>query len=213
MKQFIKNHLWQCMVVLCALVMVAGTIVPIVAAQKSDDYYKNAKTFFDECDDQYYHIEFANQTIYYATRGKTASSNNVRRYNTIGWQITAEANDMSMSIDVKRNGNYLTSEPEVPAKDGYTYVLFCISYENIAKLMNAKDPDTWAAINKSSAVTFYMDAIMSIKQPGKDSPEGYIVSENGNGTVTFNGSSHVYYMRDMAQRNAIQSMFSSSLRY
>ena len=162
MKQLVKNHLWQCMIVLCALVIMAGTIVPIVAAQKSDDYYKNAETFFNECDDQYYHTDFANQSIYYAVRGKTAGSKNMLRYYTIGWQITAAANGKSMSVDVKRDGNYLISEPEVPAKDGYTYTLFHISYENIAKLMTAKDAATWTTINKSSSVTFYMDAIMSI---------------------------------------------------
>ena len=83
-KEHINVHLKKYAIFVCVLALSLGIVIPITAAQKSADYYINAEIFYKECPDKDYHTEYANSAIYYATRGKTASSINRRRYGTIG---------------------------------------------------------------------------------------------------------------------------------
>lgn len=175
----------------------------------SADSYTDAKTFFETCSDTEYHVDFADMSIYYATKAKSASSGKSLRYQTIGWQIRLEANGQSISVDVKRGGSYLQEVNEEYSTDGYCYSLYKINYNQLCDLASKKNPTAWNSMKTASTIYVYMDAILSWKNPGSNTPAGDIISENGYGSVTFNDATKVWYMGNEADRNVALSKFNT----
>lgn len=191
------------------IMMIPFGMVEVKAADSYEDavdFYENAKNI--------YHCEFADMNFYYATKGKIGNPDKIR-YGSIGWRITATANGKTLFIDVDK-------DPENPDKktqmihidnqnyNGYSYDLYSISYEAIANLMSNKDSATWNKINESSWVTFSFTAIMSIKPGGETDTVSHVIAEDGKGGVTFDNTTHVYYLGTDEGLAGIQALFTST---
>lgn len=193
-------------IVIGMLVMAVLLGICAPTEMKAADSYTDPQTFFNSCEYKN-HAEFTDNYIYFCTKGKTAASTSQMRFYTLGFQITATGNGSSMYIDVKRGGNYLVEVKELAYDDGFTYTLYKISYDDICKVMGNKNSTTWNNINKASAVTFQMDAIMTYKPSGSDTPACEITAESTTGKIT-PSTSKLWYTNNSEDLSELEDMFS-----
>lgn len=188
------------------LLVITLLMIPQTEAQAASSY-SNAKMFYETCNSEK-HVEYANDGIYFGSKAKSASTKQ-KRYRTIGWQITLSANGRSISVDVKRGGNYLADIDEQYASDGYCYNLYGINYNTLCTLAAQKDPGAWAQMCTAPGIYIELDAIITWINPNQTTPVSDIYHEYGNGVVEFTDRSKVWYMRNSSERQVALNTFST----
>lgn len=154
--------------------------------------YTDAKLYYDTCEDKTNRIEFVGgegqERIYFANRAGVGSTA-YKRFTTIGWEITMTGNGKSISMDFKIDGSYL-SMVHTTTHSGYNYTLYSISYQELCKLAEIKNPSVWKEICRASEIRIRLDAIVTWKNPGSTETVCKINSESGYGTCNFSNGSY-----------------------
>lgn len=166
--------------------------------------YTNAKEFYESTglNGEYYHAEAAYGRVYYATKGKLASSSTNLKYNTIGFDITLSGNGTSVSFTVQKRGGSMAELPDVES-GGYNYSFYVITEDKLFGLATKSDASRAAKVLSASTIKVRMDAIMTtvkgtVKQGG--------ITEDGSGGFTYWGE--IYRLKDSADLKAMKEIFS-----
>ncbi len=171
----------------------------IVRARASADY-ANAKEFYESTNGQSSHIKVLDGDIYFATRGKEASSGGGLRYTAAGFDICIKGSGRQVGLAVKRGG-VLKEVPGAAVQDGgYWYNLYRITLSDICRL--AVGRQGFAEILESGSVEITMDAIFVIRQGNRNLGS---IEEDGFGNVTEQGM--VFHLKEEGHWQTVKSMF------
>lgn len=191
-------------VLLCGILFsgaLLSDILPsgIVRVRASADY-ANAKEFYESTNGQSSHIKVLNGDIYFATRGKEASSGGGLRYTAAGFDICIKGSGRQVGLAVKRGG-VLKEVPGAAVQDGgYWYNLYRITLSDICRL--AVGRQGFAEILESGSVEITMDAIFVIRQGNRNLGS---IEEDGFGNVTEQGM--VFHLKEEGHWQTVKSMF------
>ena len=171
----------------------------IVRARASADY-ANAKEFYESTNGQSSHIKVLDGDIYFATRGKEASSGGGLRYTAAGFDICIKGSGRQVGLAVKRGG-VLKEVPGAAVQDGgYWYNLYRITLSDICRL--AVGRQGFAEILESGSVEITMDAIFVIRQGNRNLGS---IEEDGFGNVTEQGM--VFHLKEEGHWQTVKRMF------
>lgn len=171
----------------------------IVRVRASADY-ANAKEFYESTNGQSSHIKVLDGDIYFATRGKEASSGGGLRYTAAGFDICIKGSGRQVDLAVKRGG-VLKEVPGAAVQDGgYWYNLYRITLSDICRL--AVDRQGFAEILESGSVEITMDAIFVIRQGNRNLGS---IEEDGFGNVTEQGM--VFHLKEEGHWQTVKRMF------
>lgn len=171
----------------------------IVRARASADY-ANAKEFYESTNGQNSHIKVLDGDIYFATRGKEASSGGGLRYTAAGFDICIKGSGRQVNLAVKRGG-VLMEVPGAAVQDGgYWYNLYRITLSDICRL--AAGRQGFAEVLESSSVEITMDAIFVIRQGNRNLGS---IEEDGFGNVTEQGM--VFHLKEEGHWQTVKRMF------
>lgn len=171
----------------------------IVRVRASADY-ANAKEFYESTNGQSSHIKVLDGDIYFATRGKEASSGGGLRYTAAGFDICIKGSGRQVDLAVKRGG-VLKEVPGAAVQDGgYWYNLYRITLSDICRL--AADRQGFAEILENGSVEITMDAILVIRQGNRNLGS---IEEDGFGNVTEQGT--VFHLKEEGHWQTAKRMF------
>ena len=171
----------------------------IVRVRASTDY-ANAKEFYESTNGQSSHIKVLDGDIYFATRGKEASSGGGLRYTAAGFDICIKGSGRQVNLAVKRGG-VLKEVPGAAVQDGgYWYNLYRITLSDICRL--AAGRQGFAEILESDSVEITMDAIFVIRQGNRNLGS---IEEDGFGNVTEQGM--VFHLKEEGHWQTVKGMF------
>ena len=171
--------------------------------------YDNALEFFNSTgNNSGKHIECYNGNIYFGTSAKLAhtyASGGHKYYNTLGYDVTLTGGGTSLTFSVKRGG----SLKEVPGssrvdKNGYEYLLYCISREKIEDLAKKADPVNAATVFEAAEIKVRMDAIVTVRQNGV---QGSIVEDGKGGITEYEANGAIYHLKNEWELEDIKEVF------
>ncbi|MBQ8625576.1 MAG: InlB B-repeat-containing protein [Agathobacter sp.] len=183
-----------------------------------------AVALWEKFEDAKYKVKFEDNTIYFVTHNKKASSIERRRWATLGYRVTVTSPyaDETLYVDVKKNGNYHTIADQHEVKeDGktYYYQLSEISYKDLSMLLYNQYGDTWVEMSSNCSMLRYkIDAICSYKPSSSDKTKSNVKSENGTergkiygtGRLTYDTTEYIYNLGISSELAALQKLFPST---
>lgn len=167
--------------------------------------YTNAKEFYNSTGlTTPYHVELTNGSIYYATRGKLASSSTNLRYATVGFDITMSTSDCSVSFQLQRTeSSYLKVVDPERKDDTYLYNLYVIDEKSLYKLAElVSDKATVEKLMSSSIINVRIDAIITTL---RGSTLHGSVQEDGQGKLVEDGT--LYHLKNENEWEALKELF------
>lgn len=201
-------HNYHILMILSAFVLMLSVIIINPQETKAASSYSNAREFFystsSDKDTGSFHMEVVDGTVYYATRGKTASPTSTLKYYTIGFDVTLSGGGQSVSFSLKRGGSLSQVGSEISSDDGYTYVLYQIPKDTLIALGEKVNPTAMAIIESSDNMWIHMWGILTTK---KGSTINASCEENGSGGLIFSGSP-VWHMNNTSDVSAAKKVFS-----
>lgn len=204
-----KKRLWQALalpLVFCSLLLEFSVNEICMAASS----YTNAKEFFETTGyEDGKHIEVTDGIIYFATQAKLSSSSSNLKYVTLGFDVTLTGNGKSVSFAVKRGGTLAEVPGSSRKENGYEYLLYQISTEDLYRLAKGMGSTNADTVLSASTIMVRMDAIMTTKKNGVNNGS---ISENGSGGLYetapvyhLNNSSHLKEMKDIFSGHTFDS--------
>ena len=178
--------------------------VPVDMAYGDASSYSNAKEFYNSTGkEDSKHIDVSNGVVYFATQAKLATSSSNLRYVTLGFDVKLTGNGKSVSFAVKRGDSLAEVANSSVESDGYQYLLFCISTEDLISLLKATGNADVDTVLSAAEIEVRMDAIMTTTQNGTDNGS---IEENDFGGITEKDT--VYHVNNADDLKTLKDTFS-----
>lgn len=211
----IRNRLVSCLLIfslsVCSFMISATETQAVVLSSGYDT--EDPKGFYDLMVKNRDKAVFENNNIYFATKAKLATysaysvATNSRAtrttYQSIGYTINVTNSTYTLEIEIAKPGPYYKEVSRFVDVGNIEYVVNAISYTDIVKLCKAKygeNSTECKSVFSSPSVYITCNAIMRVNLNG--TPQGS-VTENGNGTITPDGT--IYRLKNASDYNAFMS--------